>query len=383
MSIVTVAVVLGLPFLTGHGEKRPGLAGITGRAGGLSTDSDSLVVEALSKRAGYTRPVGLLPIYGFDGIALETPVFKSWWDGRASIAAGKLHEINANTVVLGQIWKDSIRFHDTVARMHGAGVKVIIQVTDVPDWVDLRDDASGRPQPVPNTFVSGRAAHVLAEARNQGVGTFADFILIGGDATTYASQLQRQKMYQITKQYFPNTPIVRRYGMELDKAEAMLSQPHPMGGNWEDYRFGADECDIALVTVGRGVDEGRVGVRVKAALEQLNHIVSIVKSRHNEAGIIVTAQLADEKLLNNNKTAMWSSKELDQFVSAMLTSTEVDGLLLKGLGLYSYDLGNPEFEAQRTAFRDAAPRVSPTEAVSHGQAIERSPASSESLIQSE
>ncbi|MBI3557514.1 MAG: hypothetical protein HY074_14725 [Deltaproteobacteria bacterium] len=336
-------------------------------------------MEALNnkRQAGYTRPDGMLPLYGFDGVVLNTPIFKSWWDGNAVVAGAKLKELHANTVVLGQIWKDSNHFHDNVARMHGAGMKIIVQVTDAQDWVDLREDATGKLQPLPFTFVSGRATHVLAEAKAQSVGRFADYILIGGDTQSFANQLQRQKMYQVTKQYFPDTPIVRRYNADIMRAEGMQGKSHPMGGVWDDYRFGPDECDIALVSVGRGVDEGRAGVRVAGVLEQLNHIVSIVKSRHNDAGIIVTAQLGDERLLNNNKGGMWSSKEIDQFVSAILTSAAVDGLVLKGLGQYTYDLGHPDFVAQRQAFRDAAPSLSPTEAASQaeGVGIDRAPAS--------
>lgn len=377
LTIVTIAVVSGLPLLTSQGEHRPGLVGITGRTGGLSADADDLLSESSRKRqSGYTRPAGMLPFYGFDNLTLATPIFKSWWDGRSSVAGSKLKELNANTVILGPIWKDSLKFHDMVARFHGSGVKIIVQVTDVEDWVDLRDDGTGRFAPVPNTFVSGRAAHTLTEAKNQGVGRFADFILVGGDAMSYANQLQRQKMYEVVKQYFPNTPIVRRYGVDLERAESMTGKPHPMGGTWDGYCFGPDEVDIALVTIGRGVDEGRVGVRVNAALEQLNHVVSIVKSRHNDAAVIVTSAMSDDGLMNNSRMAMWSSKEIDQFVSAMLTSAGVDGLLMRGLGQFAYDIGAPEFVAQRQAFKDAAPVVNEQQqAASVPVTMERSPAS--------
>lgn len=375
--IVTFAFIWGLPYLTGHGERRPGLAGITRGVSSLSQDNEFAELAAKKYQVGYTRPANLLPFYGFDELSLNSPVFQSWWDGKAAIAGAKLKELNANTAVLGEIWKDSLRFHDTVARMHGNGVKIIVQVTEPQDWVELAEDPSGRLQPIPSTFVTNRASSVLAQARNQGVGHFADFILIGGDAMSFANQVQRQKMYQLTKQYFPNTPIVRRYGTNLERAEGLQAKPHPMGGTWDEYAFGADECDIAIVTVGRGVDEGRVGVKVSSVLEQLNHIVSIVKSRQNEASIIVTAEFGDAGLLSNTKTAMWSPKEIDQYVTAILTSAAVDGLLLKGLGHFAFDLGHPDFSAQREAFRDAAPARSPAEEIAAAAINDnsRSPAS--------
>src|SRR5271170_1758002 len=111
--VVTGAVTLGLPSLTGNIDSRPGLAGISGRSSEAGSD-EQLMSE--SRRAGYSRPPGMPPLYGFDGICLDTPIFQSWWDGRPAAAAAKLHELGSNAVVLGPIWKDPLTFHDIIAR---------------------------------------------------------------------------------------------------------------------------------------------------------------------------------------------------------------------------------------------------------------------------
>jgi hypothetical protein len=84
-------------------------------------------------------------------------------------------------------------------------------------------------------------------------------------------------------------------------------------------------------------------------------VVSVIKSRHPDAAVLISAQLGDERLLSSTKTVMWSTKEIEQYVSAVLTSAGVDGVVFKGLGNYVYDLGNPEFTAQRQALKASAP----------------------------
>lgn len=315
LTVVTVAVCMAVPFTQ------------TQQSNSFSTQS----THEYRAGAGYSRPAGSLPFYGFDN------------PNNSQI--DKLDELNANTIIVGSLWNESQqKFEQTMRKLKGAGLRVIVQVTDTHDWLDGTD------------FVIKRATRLLAQARNQGVGQLADMIIIEGDAIGFANQLQRQQAYRLAKEYFPNTPVVRRYGQSIEWAEAMHGKPHPMGGAWDDYRFGPDECDVALINVGRGVDDNAVGVRIAGVLDQLNHLVALVKSRQPEVAIIVGAQFAPSSLLESKRSAMWSPKEIDQFVSAILTSVEVEGLLFQGLGSYRYDLANAEFSSQRLAFRQAAPR---------------------------
>lgn len=313
LTIVTVAICLALPFSrTPQREATP------------------------NPVAGYTRPAGTLPYFGFDSPA----------------STDKLRDLGANTVIIGPLWTESQQqFEQTMQKLKSEGLRVIVQVTDTHDWL------AGR------AFVTKKAGRLLAQARNQGVGQLADMILIEGDAVGFASQLERQQAYRLAKEYFPNTPVVRRYEQSIIWAESLHGKTHPMGGTWDDYRFGPDECDVALVGASRGVGEGKAGVKINEALEQLNQLVALIKSRQPEVAVLVAAQFGDAKALETRRDAMWSAKEIEQFISAILTSPEVDGLLFRGLGSYRYDLAHHDFAAQRLAFKQSAPVTQSTRGI--------------------
>lgn len=323
--VVTVAVCMAVPFTQNRSDRY----------------SRDLSPEPQEKAGSGGR---LLPFFGFDGLPLapSATTLKSWWDARQAVP--KLRELNANTVIIRAVWNDSQKqFEKTVTELREAGIKVVVEVSDAHDWLEGKH------------FTVKKATRLLAQARNQGLDQLADMIIIEGDAISFANQTQRQRMYGLAKEYFPNTPIVRRYGPSIEWAEAMHGKPHPLGGTWETYRFGPGECDVSLISVGRGVSDERSGVQISGVIEQLNQLVALVKSRDSDVSVLVAAQFGESQKLDTSRDAMWSPRELDQFVSAVLTSAEVDGLLFRGLGNFRFDLAYPDFRAHRAAFRGAAP----------------------------
>lgn len=343
ITILTVAFVVGLPFA----GQRPIL---TERS--IYYDSKDLRASPVRGSLNH-RFNGGLPFYGFESISLESPSFRSWWDGR--LAATKLNELNANTISVGAVWRDLPAFAKQLAELRVIGVRIIAQVTDVPDWVDVKGVNGGRPQAVPGSFSVERATKILAEAKKSGIERAVDFVLIGGDAMAFATYEQRKRMYELAKESFPSLPILRRYNEEtLQNAEGLQSM-HPMGGIWDDYRFGENECDLAVVAIERlSPPKGRLSIA--SLLERVTRSVSLLKTRNFDIGVIVSAEIARMSHWHKGPVE-WSPRELNQFASAILTGQAVDGLLIRGMGLDPYDLGSPSSAAHRTAFRLAAPMV--------------------------
>jgi hypothetical protein len=132
------------------------------------------------------------------------------------------------------------------------------------------------------SYSAAKAAHIFAVAKRAGIEKVADFIVIGAageDVLSIARQAERRKMYELAKQYFANTPVAHSYGPMMLRAEDAFSQAHPAGGLWTDYRFGPDECDVAVV------DIPSVSV---ARLDQLAAEVSLLRSRSPGVQVLVS-----------------------------------------------------------------------------------------------
>lgn len=181
-------------------------------------------------------------------------------------------------------------------------------------------------------------------------------LYLNHEVMEYASHSERVAMYNIAKEYFPNTPIANYYGGKIflwpySKPDAR----HPRGGKWREFALGPGEADVVHVAV------------PPARISEVSKILAIRDSVSPHALLLTHSSFGHDDDMKADPREMWSADAIRSYLDCMLSSG-VDGVLLRGFGRWKYDLGYrneekdpalPEggWEAQRKEFGAAGARL--------------------------
>jgi hypothetical protein len=82
-----------------------------------------------------------------------------------------------------------------------------------------------------------------------------DALYLGREVLEWANHAERVRMYQVTKTWFPNTPISVYYAGLLPAASVPdLKDRTARGGTWGDFAYGPGEADIVHLSAPRPFD---------------------------------------------------------------------------------------------------------------------------------
>lgn len=189
-----------------------------------------------------------------------------------------------------------------------------------------------------------------------------DALYQGHEVLEWATHAQRVQIYRVAKHWFPHTPVVTYYaGVYRGFDPGVADTPHPggSGGLWRDYAFGPGECDIALVNVRilatpntlDSVDDHGGGFVAATYAAAAAKTVAAVHAASPKTPIFISTNLAGDSAMRTKPTAMWSPSELSAWYHALVALPDVDGVQLRSFGRFKYDLGSPQFTAQRATWQ--------------------------------
>lgn len=238
----------------------------------------------------------------------------------------KLQGMGVNTVIEGQYLLGE-QFKEFVFDLHSHGIKLAAKVTREADWYGPRGKRD---------FDTSKAEKKIKEASS--FVEFFDYLYLAHEVHEFATHEKRVEMYKLAKRYFPNTQIIMYYGGSIDRMEKDYLLKH--------YQYGRGETDIALITV-KVEEQGNLDINT--SLKRLERVWKIIKQRSPDVKIWVLTNFSNDERMRNDKTSMWSPRQIQAFGKALIQSGKLDGFFFRGFGRFTYDLGYPEWEEQRRA----------------------------------
>jgi hypothetical protein len=174
-----------------------------------------------------------------------------------------------------------------------------------------------------------------------------DAIYLGHEVMEWANHAERVRMYQVTKKWFPNTPISVYYAglMQRPASPDFKDRPHRRGGTWGDFAYGPGEADIVHLSAPRPFDG--TAFNPERTAEALREDVEIVRRATPEVPIYVSTSFAHDSKMRNDPASMWKPEEIQGWFQAVRSVEGVRGVFLRSYKRFAYDLGNERFAAQR------------------------------------
>jgi hypothetical protein len=170
------------------------------------------------------------------------------------------------------------------------------------------------------------------------------------EVTEYADHARRRWMYRLAKEYFPDKPVIQYYAQLWDRI-------NPEGRKVQGYGLRHEiETDVLFVSL-QAVRDARF------SLEKARRLEEVLAYAARTPAIPVWGQTsinADHKYVTGRESMLtvWGERgeNMARWTDALFRTTHRDGagppLRLTGffwrsLGRFPYDLGYPEFAAQR------------------------------------
>lgn len=174
-----------------------------------------------------------------------------------------------------------------------------------------------------------------------------DAIFLAHEVLEWANHAERVRMYQLTKKWFPNTPISVYYAGIIKRpvSPAFRNRPHRSGGTWGDFAYGPGEADIVHLSAPRPFDGGTYNP--KRTAEALSEDVEVVRRATPDVPIFVSTSFAHDRKMANDPASMWKPDEIRGWFEAVRSVEGVRGAFLRSYKRFAYDLGNQSFDAQR------------------------------------
>jgi len=180
-------------------------------------------------------------------------------------------------------------------------------------------------------------------------------VCITHEVTEFADHARRRWMYRLAKEYFPDKKVIHYYGHLWDRG------PSGRGPKVEGYGLGGEvETDVLFVSL-QAVSKARFHPEKAQRLEE------ILRYAARTPSVPVWGQTsvnADHKYVNGpgSMVAAWGrqGENLSAWADALFRIVHVDaagrtlrlsGFFWRSLGRFPYDLGYPEFAAQRAKVR--------------------------------
>jgi len=183
------------------------------------------------------------------------------------------------------------------------------------------------------------------------------------EVTEYADHERRRWMYRLAKEYFPDKKVIQYYGRLWDDLNPQRKK------TWSYGLEGEIETDVVFVSV-QAVHKGRFAPdKVKKLEEVLGHAA-------RTPGIPVWVQTsinADHKYVNGpgSMIAVWGKdgENMAAWTDALFRAvhrdkagreTRISGFFWRSLGRFPFDLGYPDFTAQRAQMAGIGKRRCPS-----------------------
>ena len=241
----------------------------------------------------------------------------------------------------GEDPRSAANIHNRLDVMAGYGLVTGAEVVSRHSWYS--NDEDGQPFSA-WVFDPQEAIGVLAATDWDGDGTSdlesaVEWLYLGHEMGEYANRADRSAMIEITRQWFPDTPIYPYYG-SVRHMYQRTGQDHPAGGIQDDYQIGAGDSNIVGVNVPGPFKELADGSRVydPAATQFLLALENDYASFNNEdAELWVNTNLPGE---TEGTTAedMWSAEEILDFARVHLATRGVFSLSFRAYGRFEFDL---------------------------------------------
>ena len=240
--------------------------------------------------------------------------------------------------------------------LHRQGIRVAY--TAVPRQLWLRDRRNG----VFRTE-EAQAALKATDLNGDGVSDLdgrIDAVFQAHEVLEWANHDERVRMYQVTKKWFPTTPISVYYAGLIQRpvSSQFKNRPHRRGGTWGDFAYGPGEADIVHLSAPRPF-EGTT-FNPNRTTERLRADVEIVRRATPEVPIYVSTSFAHDNKMRNDPASMWKPEEIQGWFEAVRSVQGVRGAFLRSYKRFAFDLGNERFGAQRAEWARLGSSLTPS-----------------------
>jgi hypothetical protein len=274
---------------------------------------------------------------------------------------GELREMHANFVLnntpITKLF--SLSAHGVIAfldDLHRQGIGVTYTAVPRQLWLDHRRNGEF-------TTEEAEAALKTTDLNGDGVSDLdgrIDAVFQAHEVLEWANHDERVRMYQVTKRWFPNTPISVYYAGLIQRpvSSQFKNRPHRRGGTWGDFAYGPGEADIVHLSAPRPF-EG-TAFDPNRTIERLRGDVEIVRRATPDVPIYVSTSFAHDNKMRNDPASMWKPEEIREWFEAVRSVEGVRGAFLRSYKRFAFDLGNERFGAQRAEWARLGSLVIPS-----------------------
>jgi hypothetical protein len=274
---------------------------------------------------------------------------------------GELREMHANFVLnntpITKLF--SLSAHGVIAfldDLHRQGIGVTYTAVPRQLWLDHRRNGEF-------TTEEAEAALKTTDLNGDGVSDLdgrIDAVFQAHEVLEWANHDERVRMYQVTKRWFPNTPISVYYAGLIQRpvSSQFKNRPHRRGGTWGDFAYGPGEADIVHLSAPRPFDG--TAFNSNRTTERLRADVEIVHRATPDVPIYVSTSFAHDNKMRNDPASMWKPEEIREWFEAVRSVEGVRGAFLRSYKRFAFDLGNERFGAQRAEWARLGSLVTPS-----------------------
>jgi len=274
---------------------------------------------------------------------------------------GELREMHANFVLnntpITKLFNSSA--HGVIAfldDLHRQGIGVTYTAVPRQLWLDHRRNGEF-------TTEEAEAALKTTDLNGDGVSDLdgrIDAVFQAHEVLEWANHDERVRMYQVTKKWFPNTPISVYYAGLIQRpvSSQFKNRPHRRGGTWGDFAYGPGEADIVHLSAPRPFDG--TAFNPNRTTERLRADVEIVRRATPDVPIYVSTSFAHDNKMRNDPASMWKPEEIREWFEAVRSVEGVRGAFLRSYKRFAFDLGNERFGAQRAEWARLGSLVTPS-----------------------
>ena len=274
---------------------------------------------------------------------------------------GELREMHANFVLnntpITKLFNSSA--HGVIAfldDLHRQGIGVTYTAVPRQLWLDHRRNGEF-------TTEEAEAALKTTDLNWDGVSDLdgrIDAVFQAHEVLEWANHDERVRMYQVTKKWFPNTPISVYYAGLIQRpvSSQFKNRPHRRGGTWGDFAYGPGEADIVHLSAPRPFDG--TAFNPNRTTERLRADVEIVRRATPDVPIYVSTSFAHDNKMRNDPASMWKPEEIREWFEAVRSVEGVRGAFLRSYKRFAFDLGNERFGAQRAEWARLGSLVTPS-----------------------
>jgi hypothetical protein len=282
-------------------------------------------------------------------------------EARTRKRIGELREMHANFVLnntpITKLFSSSA--HGVIAfldDLHRQGIGVTYTAVPRQLWLDHRKNGEF-------TTEEAEAALKTTDLNGDGVSDLdgrIDAVFQAHEVLEWANHDERVRMYQVTKKWFPNTPISVYYAGLIQRpvSSQFKNRPHRRGGTWGDFAYGPGEADIVHLSAQRPFDG--TAFNPNRTTERLRADVEIVRRATPDVPIYVSTSFAHDNKMRNDPASMWKPEEIREWFEAVRSVEGVRGAFLRSYKRFAFDLGNERFGAQRAEWARLGSLVTPS-----------------------